>query len=710
MESVAFAGAASNSMRDEAIRFWSDLQNNHVVSMFFSAHVFHLSKQYRDSNYPEEFRDDLDRMLREDLGYTTTYDEILAVRDDAIENEPGYWRGCYWLFDEHGNYNILWLVQGANNKVKVYYRSADDLGENIDLKNGAEEIVEFSFESRTLRFRSKDAHVELHFSTPFLDKIDEMDVGDILSLSESGVSIAVRCSGRITVNDTDILIVDGKKDVYSPDGAKCETYDDKIEFWNALYQLVDTAEGQPDYIGQELLINGCTSELTGNPEVELYINGCRCDGNIYFRNNVLSWESSQNSGHFSLARNFKGYKHIKGAITSGDEDYFYTGYVKKLPKKMGKKYASSEKNLIRTIAYAADTGQLDIKTTQEVLDKHSAYINNMYSFQFEAAGGNEPYIWSTEDELPGQLKLHSTGRLSGNIPADCPAGVHTFKVKVRGSGVSENIGFEKTFKFSIEKLNDLTIEEIEPIQVVTNTEHTYRFSANGGDESSYQWSIQGDTYYGLDIDCETGDLTVNISAPGDYDVTIKVEDAFGQQATQTCRITIQHKSLEVNQSSTPAYLFPLIGAALLGMVGFTIFGKYKIIKKKFLENVEEVEGGMDKLLNTLAKNSTFESRRRLERNFDKLVELNNNYRELKSWTKDVNNRKYEYYKGKADYIDVIRKKLEERVNRLDESADADLIDTLREMSERLEGEFDYSDLERESIDQDKSTSLEFEGL
>ena len=60
-----------------------------------------------------------------------------------------------------------------------------------------------------------------------------------------------------------------------------------------------------------------------------------------------------------------------------------------------------------------------------------------YEFEFEAAGGNEPYIWSTESDLPVGLTLSPEGVLAG-VPRE--AGTFTLSVKVTDLfGVEEEL-------------------------------------------------------------------------------------------------------------------------------------------------------------------------------------------------------------------------------------------------------------------------------
>jgi len=187
------------------------------------------------------------------------------------------------------------------------------------------------------------------------------------------------------------------------------------------------------------------------------------------------------------------------------------------------------------IVVAFSTTSLGI-TTVELSD---GMVGVPYTEELHAAGGSEPYTWSLEDEsmLPGDLKLDSSGNLSGT-PAS--AGDYTFIVEATDaeSGTSG------------QEVNVHIREEGSPLSIATRSlsegqagkEYEAVLEALGG-EPPYSWTcvVKEDEClpYGTEIDDETGTISGEPTDEADYVFTVMVTDSATPPNQAIRQLTIE---------------------------------------------------------------------------------------------------------------------------------------------------------------------------
>jgi len=180
-----------------------------------------------------------------------------------------------------------------------------------------------------------------------------------------------------------------------------------------------------------------------------------------------------------------------------------------------------EMNIILT---GAASGLVDVVPQLEIITPsqlEAAEVNLFYSQTLEAAGGVEPYYWSSEGELPAGFTLEESGRLSGFPSA---AGTDN-EICVR---VTDDRGrtADRSLTISIYSAPSIISSSLPPAE--KGIPYSYFLTAEGG-VAPYTWNIEeGILPSGLTLDAETGQISgVPAEIYPETMITFKLTDAMG---------------------------------------------------------------------------------------------------------------------------------------------------------------------------------------
>ena len=176
-----------------------------------------------------------------------------------------------------------------------------------------------------------------------------------------------------------------------------------------------------------------------------------------------------------------------------------------------------------------------------------------YSAALSAVGGATPYVWSvTAGAIPNGLRLDaSTGALSGT-PAT--PGNYTFTVTVKDAA---NTSAQKVFTLVVAPGVTFTTPAALP-DATAGTPYSFTLQAAGG-QAPYSWRIaDGVLPDGLALNATTGTIAGTPQAPGTFNFTIEVTDAFNLKASRVHTIVATLPGVPtLNITGIPTNLAPL---------------------------------------------------------------------------------------------------------------------------------------------------------
>ncbi|MBL8211354.1 MAG: putative Ig domain-containing protein [Bryobacterales bacterium] len=198
-----------------------------------------------------------------------------------------------------------------------------------------------------------------------------------------------------------------------------------------------------------------------------------------------------------------------------------------------------------------------------------ATLNNPYQTSLAAAGGTQPYSWSTSSALPAGISLSTEGVLSGT---PTQPGSFPLSITVRDSReASASATLTLTIGTNLQILTNAV-----PAAVPGNSYSTV-FTASGG-VLPYQWSAPNGLPPGLQLDPVSGALSGVLPLTAtNYSFVIQVRDAANQIASRSYTLltgsllTIVNTSLRQGVTGT-LYQETLIATGGIGPYTWSSFG------------------------------------------------------------------------------------------------------------------------------------------
>ena len=162
----------------------------------------------------------------------------------------------------------------------------------------------------------------------------------------------------------------------------------------------------------------------------------------------------------------------------------------------------------------------------------NAIINQPYSSNIVASGGQQPYVFSLlAGTLPPNFSLSSsTGTLSGTTAS---AGTYNFTVRVTDA---VNAITQSSFSIVVSSSNLVLLSTALPNASV-NQSYVATLTASGG-TTPYLFSVIGGTVPPTLTLGTNGNLSGIPTTAGNYQVTFRVQDALGATAQSTVTITV----------------------------------------------------------------------------------------------------------------------------------------------------------------------------
>ena len=157
-------------------------------------------------------------------------------------------------------------------------------------------------------------------------------------------------------------------------------------------------------------------------------------------------------------------------------------------------------------------------------------VGQAYSATLQASGGTPPYNWTiASGALPGGLLLSSSGTISGT-----PSSAGSFDFSLRADDSAP-----KAFGIVVSAAEPPPVN-ITSSSVLTGTvgqSFSATLSASGG-TPPYTWSLAGGTLPpGVNL-ADSGIVSGNPTAAGDYDFTVRAADSANRLAVRAVRMTI----------------------------------------------------------------------------------------------------------------------------------------------------------------------------
>ncbi len=166
-----------------------------------------------------------------------------------------------------------------------------------------------------------------------------------------------------------------------------------------------------------------------------------------------------------------------------------------------------------------------------------------YQYQFEAAGGEGPYRWSSIGTLPPGIYLNGEGKLSGlpTVPHWWP-----FDVQVEDSrGSVQRMGCGLVVLFP-----EVKVASSCPLPAATaGTNYSERLQATGG-TGPYVWSSVGTIPVGLRVTPE-GVLSGTPVSVGAAQFRLRVADSRGQTASVPCSLAVNRGAYTIATCPLP---------------------------------------------------------------------------------------------------------------------------------------------------------------
>lgn len=169
-----------------------------------------------------------------------------------------------------------------------------------------------------------------------------------------------------------------------------------------------------------------------------------------------------------------------------------------------------------------DTTELDVWTVGQ----------DGYDQTIAVSGGTEPYTWAATG-LPEGLKLNeSTGELTGE-----PTQTGEFSVTLT---VVDADGTEQSHEYTLIVNDELELTTPADLsRAVDGVEYSEQLDLAGG-TGPFTWTIaDGDLPDGLELNPETGEISGEPTAEGEFTFIVEVTDGTGATATETYTITVE---------------------------------------------------------------------------------------------------------------------------------------------------------------------------
>lgn len=578
----------------EAIRFWNEASNYAYLPMIATFTWQDIDSKYNLDTY-DQAEAEMDQYLRDNLGYSATYDEILAAYDEVKNTSLSFWNGNYFLFDDANQYQILMIT---DDTVQL---QVDGLFQTIPTAN-------YSFQSSTLTFTG-DISGTLTFSIP-----DQPDLMSSRGEWLSGLSSFQRqCAGTLMTNtasaDTKAINLIGKVGCYTPIGAKNTDLCDPVDSWMGLYSVMatttlaggtvssvypdagltiwqDPSQQDPtDPSAPVPLVITLPTVLDGLDQSTLVLTSYR-----YF-NNAISWDDTQlgdTAGQLMFSLQLDGTPTISGTISVDEQDWYITAYFRKpIPSPTDSPVALTALSL----EAQADPTALSITTTSA--DLPYALIGTAYPpYALQASGGKSPYSWSNATDLPKGITLSIDGKLAGT-PAVDKKGGYTVSITVTDAN-------------SQTASTDLIITIVDEVLTITTTalpdatvfdDYKVYLDATGGDPRNYQWSLATDSGQtlpsGLTFD-PSGFLSgkaSEASGGGAFNFKVVLTSTVSGKSLQTSKMF----TLKLIAAFAPKDIFAMITACFNIFVGGGIIKMYLDYMDKQKKDAKDAKkGGADK--------------------------------------------------------------------------------------------------------------------
>lgn len=521
----------------EAIRFWSEMTSYEFLPMITGFTLQSIDSKYNLDTYDQALAE-MDQFLRNNLGYSVTYEEILDAYDEAKNTALSFWNGSYFLFDETDQYHIL-LVSDNSLQLQV-----DGLFQDIASTN-------YTFQAGRLTLTG-DVSGTLTFSMPAQPDLLQ-DPGQWLA---SRSAFQRQCAGTVTVNantaNPKTLNLIGKVGCYTPTGARDADHCDSIDRWMGLYNVMAGTTligGAVNYVhpAAGMTIGQDPSQQDpNNPDAPIPIvltlptvldvldQSTLVISEYRYFNNAISWDDTlygDTAGQLMFYLQLDGTLTISGTISVDEQDWYITAHLR--TPIAATSPTPITPTALKLAAQATDTG-LSITTVNK--DLPYGLIGTAYiPYTLAASGGQAPYTWSAVTDMPKGLTLSTDGKLAGTPTVDKKGG-YTVSVSVKDAA---NHTASKDLTITI--LDDvLTITTTALMDATVYDDYSCYLDATGGDPATYTWSCaEGQSLPpGLILDAKTGHLSGKINetyGSGAFSFKIVLKSTVSGQELQTSK-------------------------------------------------------------------------------------------------------------------------------------------------------------------------------
>lgn len=175
-----------------------------------------------------------------------------------------------------------------------------------------------------------------------------------------------------------------------------------------------------------------------------------------------------------------------------------------------------------------------------------------FNYQFNAAGGAQPYAWAiVSGALPNGLSLNTNNGLIAGTPTIIGNTAFTIEVRDAQSRTAQRAVTLNVLAPAAPVL-EVTTASIASVMVGANL--NVQLTASGG-ASPYNWSIVNGTLpTGVGLTAATGVLAGTATTVGNFSFTAQVADALAHTAQRAYTITINPPPLEIMTSTLPTIL------------------------------------------------------------------------------------------------------------------------------------------------------------
>lgn len=199
-------------MTDSKTQFWLDVASGSLLPHYVLGRISELSAQTHEGE-EGELSDEINHLLRRELQYHATIEEIFDAQAAVRNAETGFWTGHYLLVDTAGDTYTLDVADGA-----------------VLLSNGTHTVQTHVFDGGVLRLSDDQLSLEVEFSLP------EANADTVLAVaSRRGQA---RCMGEVTVLG-EKRPIRGKRGCHSAWGIERDEDGDPAAMWEGRYTLID---------------------------------------------------------------------------------------------------------------------------------------------------------------------------------------------------------------------------------------------------------------------------------------------------------------------------------------------------------------------------------------------------------------------------------------------------------------------------------------